>query len=409
MPELPEVEQFRRLLLPLVSTTKPVKISSVQHAPPRAWPTPEQFESISDKFYCKDVIRKGKQIVMVLEQQQQQVGTTSAGKEVKQEEDEQPKQLFMLLHMGMTGRITTPAFTCRFGSEDFKVEAEYPPRYTYLTFQMGDFEAAFSDPRKFGSCELCDDQSALEVLAPDALNATETEIEHHILPRLSEQKRGIKAILLDQKRACCGVGNWVADEVLYQSGIHPDQVFLTQEQATAVFAKLQSILSAAVDCLHDDMDYPEDWLFRYRWTKKRAGKDSKGRSITFVTSGGRTSAIVAPIQKLVKSQGTKADSKSKNAKKSQGDEKTLVSAPKQERPSKKVKREPEAEDQGDSKSKSVKKSDREDKTRVSVPKQERPSKELKRDSAAEDKGTTTAPADGKPRRRSPRLITPNHG
>jgi formamidopyrimidine-DNA glycosylase len=397
MPELPEVEQFRRLLLPLVSTTKPVKITSVQHNPPRAWPTTEQFESISDNFYCKDVLRKGKQIVMVL----QQIATSG---KVKQE---QPKEKYMLLHMGMTGRITTPAFTCRFGAEDFKVEAEYPPKYTYLTFQMGDFEAAFSDPRKFGSCELRDDPTAFDGLAPDALTATETEIENHILPRLTEQKRGIKAIMLDQKRACCGVGNWVVDEVLYQSGVHPDQVFLTQEQATAVFAKLQVILSAAVACLRDDMSYPEDWLFRYRWTKKKAGsKDSKGRSISFVTSGGRTSAIVSAIQKLVKSQGTKADSKSKNVKKGDTEEKTRTSAVKQKRPSKKVKKEPVAGDKADLKSKNVKMSRSEEK--VSVIKQERPSKKVKREPVAEVKGTMTAlvpPADGKHRRRSTRLIT----
>jgi formamidopyrimidine-DNA glycosylase len=401
MPELPEVEQFRRLLLPLVSTTKPVKITSVQHNPPRAWPTTEQFESISDNFYCKDVIRKGKQIVMVL----QQIGT--AGK-VKQE---QPKEKFMLLHMGMTGRITTPAFTCRFGAEDFKVEAEYPPKFTYLKFQMGDFEAAFSDPRKFGSCELRDDPTAFDGLAPDALTATETEIENHILPGLTEQKRGIKAILLDQKRACCGVGNWVVDEVLYQSCVHPDQVFLTQEQATAVFAKLQVILSAAVDCLRDDMSYPEDWLFRYRWTKKKAGsKDSKGRSISFVTSGGRTSAIVAAIQKLIKSQGKgkKAGSKSKSVKKHDTEENSRSSAVKQERPSKKVKKEPVAEDKADSKSRSVKMSRSEEK--VLAMKEERPSKKVKREAVAEDEGTTTAqvpPADGKRRRRSTRLLTPS--
>jgi formamidopyrimidine-DNA glycosylase len=322
---------------------------------------------------------------------------------------EQPKEKFLLLHMGMTGRITTPAFTCRFGAEDFKVEA-YPPKFTYLTFQMGDFEAAFSDPRKFGSCELRDDPTAFDGLAPDALTATETEIENHILPGLTEQKRGIKAILLDQKRACCGVGNWVVDEVLYQSGVHPDQAFLTQEQATAVFAKLQIILSAAVDCLRNDMSYPEDWLFRYRWTKKKAGsKDSKGRSISFVTSGGRTSAIVVVIQKLVKSQGTKADSKSKSVKKGDTEEKTRTSAVKQERPLKKVKKEPVAEDKADSKFKSVKMSRREEK--VSKIKQERPSKKVKREpvAVAEDKGTTTAlvpPADGKRRRRSTRLITP---
>jgi formamidopyrimidine-DNA glycosylase len=383
MPELPEVEQFRRLLLPLVSTTKPVKITSVQHNPPRAWPTTAQFESIS----------------FVKENRLSWFYKAGTAQEEK----------FLLLHMGMTGRITTPAFTCRFGAEDFKVEA-YPPKFTYLTFQMGDFEAAFSDPRKFGSCELRDDPTAFDGLAPDALTATETEIENHILPGLTEQKRGIKAILLDQKRACCGVGNWVVDEVLYQSGVHPDQAFLTQEQATAVFAKLQIILSAAVDCLRNDMSYPEDWLFRYRWTKKKAGsKDSKGRSISFVTSGGRTSAIVVVIQKLVKSQGTKADSKSKSVKKGDTEEKTRTSAVKQERPLKKVKKEPVAEDKADSKFKSVKMSRREEK--VSKIKQERPSKKVKREpvAVAEDKGTTTAlvpPADGKRRRRSTRLITP---
>jgi formamidopyrimidine-DNA glycosylase len=120
MPELPEVELFRRLLLPLVSTTKPVKITSVQHNPPRAWPTTAQFESIS----------------FVKENRLSWFYKAGTAQEEK----------FLLLHMGMTGRITTPAFTCRFGAEDFKVEA-YPPKFTYLTFQMGDFEAAFSDGR----------------------------------------------------------------------------------------------------------------------------------------------------------------------------------------------------------------------------------------------------------------------
>jgi hypothetical protein len=125
--------------------------------------------------------------------------------------------------------------------------------------------------------------------------------------------------------------------------------------------------------------------------------------------GGRTSAIVGPIQKLVKSQGTKADSKSKSVKKGHIEDKTPVSAPKQERPLKKVKREPVGEDKADSKPESVKKSHREEKTRVSAPNQERPLKKVKREPVGEDKGTATAlvpPADGKRRRKSPRLITP---
>ena len=31
----------------------------------------------------------------------------------------------------------------------------------------------------------------------------------------------IKAVLLDQERVVCGVGNWVADEVLFHSAVYP--------------------------------------------------------------------------------------------------------------------------------------------------------------------------------------------
>ena len=48
---------------------------------------------------------------------------------------------------------------------------------------------------------------------------------------LSKQRRAIKALLLDQSFSA-GIGNWVADEVLYQSKIHPEQPAdsLTAEQ-----------------------------------------------------------------------------------------------------------------------------------------------------------------------------------
>ena len=323
MPELPEVEQFRRLLLPLCSASQPVVITPEQHNPPRSWPTPEQFDSIADTCYCVDVLRKGKQLCMVLTQQD------SNGKE---------NLRYMYLHMGMTGRITTKASTCRFGSVDFKVETAWPPRFTYLTFQMGDYTACFSDPRKFGSCLLADDCTAFDLLAPDAWTASDHEVDSIVLPKLIEQRLGIKALLLDQKRACCGVGNWVADEVLYQVEIHPDQAFLTEKQAGAVWTQLRSILSTAVDCLDKDLDYPKEWLFRYRWTKKRAGKDYQGRSITFVTSGGRTSAIISTLQKLSKSQGKQKEATGATKRK-QKVSSTTEKEDEQERPSRRVKKE----------------------------------------------------------------------
>merc|ERR1712157_418410 len=54
-------------------------------------------------------------------------------------------------------------------------------------------------------------------------------------------------------------------------------------------------------------DYPESWLFNYRWKKGKStgSKDFKGRFIKFETCAGRTSAFVPKIQKLRSSASKK--------------------------------------------------------------------------------------------------------
>ena len=211
----------------------------------------------------------------------------------------------------MTGSIQSPGRPMGWGHEGRLVPASdeddddatnrnFPPKYAYLILQTGKYKAAFCDPRKFGKAELVvarepsDNNgnnsqpplgSALDALAPDAWQGNANDI----IPRLT-----------NQKRACAGVGNWVADEVLYQCRMHPDQNYLTTKEATHLVHSLQSILGTAVGCLAKHVPYPSDWLFPYRWTKKKAGKDGLGRSIAFVQSGGRTTAIIASLQKLYK-------------------------------------------------------------------------------------------------------------
>lgn len=212
--------------------------------------------------------------------------------------------------MGMTGSITSPGVFLGWGHKGRVVDKKqeetaknaqaadesFPPKYAYLILQTGDYRAAFCDPRKFGRCELRSNLAALDALAPDAWLGPAAAI----VASLTEKSLGIKALLLDQKRACAGVGNWVADEVLYQCNMHPDQAFLTREEASGLVDSLQSILATSVKCLEDHRAYPDTWLFPYRWTKKKAGKDGNGASITFLKSGGRTSAIIASKQKLYK-------------------------------------------------------------------------------------------------------------
>jgi formamidopyrimidine-DNA glycosylase len=299
MPELPEVEQFRQLLLPLVSSSSPIQISAWKDNPPRVWLSEEQINSLSGKYYCVDILRKGKQLCIVLQ-------PSKANGQKK----EPKKSVYLYLHMGMTGRISSPNRESGWGHQNSKVaDIEYPPRYTYLTFATEHYQAAFSDPRKFGKAVLSDNLDPFGLLAPDALNCNDEKlIRNEIIPGFVEQTRSIKAILLDQNRVCSGVGNWVADEVLYQIGMHPDQQYLTEEQGSRLFETLQAIVRTAVGCLNSDTKYPDSWLFGYRWTKKRAGKDAAGRALTFLTSGGRTSAIVASVQKLNKRQGRRNSS-----------------------------------------------------------------------------------------------------
>jgi formamidopyrimidine-DNA glycosylase len=298
MPELPEVEQFRRILLPLVSSTsdadppppRALEVELVKDNPPRKWLTADDVQTITNRYYCADVLRKGKLICMVLRAMSggdEGAPTKKSKSNASSAPDAELKYLY--LHMGMTGRIAAPGRACRFleGVKDDDGTV-FPPSHTYLVLKAGQYQVAFADPRKFGSASLSDDTAAMDVLAPDALHTLQSAqsdpsvLVEAILPKLEQQSMAIKPLLMDQKRVVAGVGNWVADEVLYQCEMHPDQNYLSTEQAQELCDALFHILSTAVDRLHNDQEFPEQWLFHYRWTNKKAAKDHKGRTLTFV-------------------------------------------------------------------------------------------------------------------------------
>ena len=55
-----------------------------------------------------------------------------------------------------------------------------------------------------------------------------------------------------------------------------------------------------MDLLADSDKFPEDWLFKYRWSKGKKNASPtlpNGDKITFLTVGGRTSAVVPSVQK----------------------------------------------------------------------------------------------------------------
>jgi formamidopyrimidine-DNA glycosylase len=143
--------------------------------------------------------------------------------------------------------------------------------------------------------------STFDQLAPDALEIDDAALVEGLVGKST----AIKSLLLDQKKVLSGVGNWVADEVLFQSAIHPDQTFLTASQVGRLLgSNLRSILRDAIDCLDTRTKFPETWLFHVRWNKRSKDKvkDHQGRTVSFIQSAGRTSAIVPKIQIMKKAQ-----------------------------------------------------------------------------------------------------------
>lgn len=94
---------------------------------------------------------------------------------------------------------------------------------------------------------------------------TELPGEDAFCEMLASHGRSIKAVLLDQA-VLCGIGNWVADEVLYQAKLYPEKVARDLEKAEmkALRAAIERVLAKAVEVDADATRLPREWLFHYR-------------------------------------------------------------------------------------------------------------------------------------------------
>ena len=294
MPELPEVEHFRQLLLPLCSKKEPLTLELLGQNHNKKFLSPAQVKQLNEEnLVCQSMERRGKLICMILVP----LETIGTAKNITNTADVR----YLYVHMGMTGRITTPERVPCFGHVDSRWEApeEYPPRFSYLQFSTtSGASACFSDPRKFGYVSLVDTIHEFESLAPDALSEAEGIADD----AWCHYATCIKSVMLDQKKVLAGIGNWVADEVLYQAQLHPLQSYLTLDESKRVNDTLKYVLETAVSTSDTSSPYPVDWLFHVRWGKgKKTGtQDAKGRTLKFIDAAGRTSAIVPSIQVLSK-------------------------------------------------------------------------------------------------------------
>ncbi|KAJ2704808.1 hypothetical protein H4R19_005198 [Coemansia spiralis] len=282
MPELPDVERARRLL---EARCVGRKISWVQAAEDTILFAGRSSAEIEAHLRGRSVVgsgRRGKQFWLAL----------TGGRA-------------LLLHFGMTGEIHIRGeATSHYRKVEVGVGTEWPPRYTKLELRFGDALAvAYTDPRRLGRIHAVDgdgaDSPQVAKLGFDPVLDPPTPDE--FAQAVGRRRTPIKALLLNQAFSA-GVGNWIADEVLFRSRIHPAHLAaaLSREQTDTLLAQLKYVCSTAVDVNAESARFPRDWLFHYRWAKgKRAAPQlPDGRRISFVTVGGRTSAFVAEVQVL---------------------------------------------------------------------------------------------------------------
>ena len=221
-----------------------------------------------------------------------------------------------VMHFGMTGwmkfNVEDTAYYKQAKERDGK-EEEWPPKYMKFVWKCDaedgkdPVEAAFVDARRLARIRLVDCEadeirqaSPLKENGPDPVRDKDIVTVEWLTELLRRKRVPVKALLLDQANLS-GVGNWVADEVLYQARIHPEQYSNTfdDKQIQQLHDALIGVCTTAVETLADSKKFPDDWIMKYRWDKGK--KDGNvlpnGEKIVHLKVGGRTSAVVPSRQK----------------------------------------------------------------------------------------------------------------
>jgi formamidopyrimidine-DNA glycosylase len=280
VPELPEVEAARRLLTRSAVGRRIVGV--------RAAPDSIVFQGVSPARIRHALL--GRRIV----------AARRHGKHLWVELDRRPWPCF---HFGMAGGIEVRGRQRqRLMVEGRRAREEpWPPRFLKLHLTLDDGgEVVFRDARRLGRVRLRHDPQAeppISLLGFDALH--DLPPVGRLAELFGERAAPVKAVLLDQSFSA-GVGNWIADEVLYQARIDPRRRThaLTRTEIGRIRARLRSVISTAVRAGADSDRFPRQWLFHTRWSKRlQSPVTVRGERIRYLTVGGRTTAWVAEVQR----------------------------------------------------------------------------------------------------------------
>lgn len=228
MPELPEVETYRRYF---EATSLHQVIEAIEVEDPKLLTT--DYATLTEALIGACFVqtqRVGKNLFV----------TTNQGS-------------ILRFHFGMTGDL------------EYYHSSIPRPRHARIVFIFrSGFNLGFICPRKFERIGLVEDILTFlkeKKIAPDALTISLEQLSHNI----RQKKSMIKPTLLDQSTVA-GIGNWIVDDVLFQAKIHPERLSqsLSNEEIERIFFATKLVLETAIEHEANYGMFPKSFLIHAR-------------------------------------------------------------------------------------------------------------------------------------------------
>ncbi len=223
LPELPEVENLKRTLEPLIVGAKIHAVRLFRrdivrfHAPSRQGKT--NYDQLLLGRRIASLARRGKQLAIIADD-----GST------------------LRIQLGMSGQLRYLRHRQRFGRNNH-VHCVWR-----LSGRATRGRLVFRDPRRFGCLTAFVSSAELEssdwaALGPEAITIRSSTLRQ----RLHRTHRAIKSALLDQ-HVIAGIGNIYADEALFTAHIHPASQAnkLAHDSSQGLARSIRSILRRAI-------------------------------------------------------------------------------------------------------------------------------------------------------------------
>jgi formamidopyrimidine-DNA glycosylase len=252
MPELPDVEGFRRVFARYAAGKRVQGVQGVDTAMVRNTSPSGLGRALKNRRFERPD-RHGKLLICRTD------GPTLA------------------LHFGMTGTLVW--------------SGDEPRRHAHdrLVLELEDGELRYRNMRRFGGIWLAKNERELEEvvgrLGPDWLDVSREQLDD----LLARRRAAIKSVLMDQGVAA-GLGNLTADEALWQAQIDPRRPVpsLDDRERDVLYRKIQKVLRDALP--HGFVPGKRTWLTGARGDRNGTCPRCGGR-LERVTIGGRTTVF----------------------------------------------------------------------------------------------------------------------